>query len=178
MCSSDLALSVWNDYYKLLTRAGLAKKAFMEGMSRGGVYVYRWAATYPQRVAAVYADAPVLDLKSWPGGMGQSKESPETWKIFKEDFNLKTENEAVAFKGNPIDMTRKIAKSGFSMLHIVGDADNVVPVSENTALFEQRIKAAGGSIQVIHKPGIGHHPHSLLNPQPIVDFIMKIQNNK
>jgi len=172
------ALSIWNDYYKLLTSAGLAKKAVMEGMSRGGVYIYRWAATYPKRVAAVYADAPVLDLKSWPGGMGQSKGSPETWKIFKEDFNLKTENEAVAFNGNPIDLIRKIAKAGFPMLHVVGDADDVVPVSENTALFEQKIKAAGGSIQVIHKPGIGHHPHSLLNPQPIVDFIMKNQNNK
>jgi hypothetical protein len=64
------------------------------------------------------------------------------------------------------------------MLHVVGDADDVVPVSENTALFEQKIKAAGGSIQVIHKPGIGHHPHSLANPQPIVDFILKYKNGK
>ncbi|MBW8334573.1 MAG: alpha-L-fucosidase, partial [Prolixibacteraceae bacterium] len=25
----------------------------------------------------------------------------------------------------------------------------------------------------IHKPGVGHHPHSLQNPQPIVDFILR-----
>lgn len=170
------ALSIWNDYYKFLTSAGLAKKSVMEGMSRGGVYVYRWAATYPKRVAAVYADAPVLDLKSWPGGKGLGKGSPETWEVFKKDFNVKTETEAIAFKGNPLDLTRKISKAGFPMLHVVGDADDVVPVAENTALFEQKIKEAGGSIQVIHKPGVGHHPHSLQNPQPIVEFILRATN--
>ncbi|MGV8094179.1 MAG: GDSL-type esterase/lipase family protein [Mangrovibacterium sp.] len=166
------ALSIWNDYYKKLTQAGLAKKSVMEGMSRGGVYIYRWAATYPKRIAGIYADAPVLDLKSWPGGKGKSKGSAQTWKIFKDDFNLKTEEEAIAFKGNPLDLVNKIVKANFPMLHVVGDADDVVPVSENTALFEKQIKEAGGNIQVIHKPGVGHHPHSLPNPKPIVDFVM------
>ncbi|MDP2335115.1 MAG: GDSL-type esterase/lipase family protein [Bacteroidota bacterium] len=173
MFGNKEALSIWNDYYKLLVRAGLAKKSVMEGMSRGGVYVYRWAGTYPKRVAAVYADAPVLDLKSWPGGKGQSKGSPETWDIFKKDFNFKSEDEAIAFKGNPIDLTDKIARAGFPMLHVVGDADDVVPVAENTTPFEQKIRDAGGSIQVIHKPGVEHHPHSLQNPQPIIDFVLR-----
>ena len=62
------------------------------------------------------------------------------------------------------------------MLHVVGDADEVVPVDENTAIFESKIKVAGGNIQVIHKPGIGHHPHSLPDPQPIVNFILKAVN--
>lgn len=171
------ALSVWNDYYKLLTNAGLAKKSVMEGMSRGGVYVYRWAATYPKRVAAIYADAPVLDLKSWPGGKGSGEGDPVAWEVFKKDFNLKTEDAAIGFKGNPLNLTKKIAKGGFPMLHVVGDADKVVPVAENTALFEQKINEAGGSIQVIHKKGIGHHPHSLQNPQPIIDFILKITSS-
>jgi hypothetical protein len=48
-----------------------------------------------------------------------------------------------------------------------------VPVSENTAILEARYKKLGGSIQVIYKPGIGHHPHSLKDPKPIVDFILK-----
>jgi len=170
---NEEALSVWNDFYQLLTEAGLAGKAVMEGMSRGGVYIYRWAQKYPERVAAVYADAPVLDLKSWPGGKGQGKGSANDWKIFKKDFGFTTDEEAMAFKGNPLDFAREIAKMGFPMLHVVGDADVSVPVSENTALFEQKIKAAGGSIKVIHKPGVGHHPHSLPNPQPIVGFILK-----
>jgi hypothetical protein len=59
------------------------------------------------------------------------------------------------------------------MLHVVGDADSLVPVSENTAIFEKQVLALNGNITVIHKPGVGHHPHSLPNPTPIVDFILK-----
>jgi hypothetical protein len=55
----------------------------------------------------------------------------------------------------------------------VGDADTAVPVAENTAILEARYKKLGGTIQVIHKPSIGHHPHSLKDPKPIVDFILK-----
>ncbi|MFT3949896.1 MAG: alpha-L-fucosidase [Agriterribacter sp.] len=169
---NDEAISIWDHFYQMLTGAGLAKKSVMEGMSRGGVYIYRWAAKYPERVAAIYADAPVLDLKSWPGGKGVSPGSQPTWEIFKKDFGYSSEKEALAFKGNPLDLTEEIANGGFPMLHVVGDADHVVPVQENTALFEQQIKTAGGFIKVIHKPGVDHHPHSLPNPQPIVDFIL------
>ncbi len=172
MFGNDKALSIWDGFYQLLTKAGLAKKSVMEGMSRGGVYIYRWAAKYPERVSGVYADAPVLDLKSWPGGKGRSKGSAETWDTFKRDFSFGTEGEALKFKGNPMDLTQKITKAGFPMLHVVGDADVVVPVSENTLPFEQKIKEAGGMINVIHKPGVGHHPHSLQNPKPIVDFAL------
>mgnify|MGYP001063669191 CR=1 FL=1 len=47
-------------------------------------------------------------------------------------------------------------RSGIEM----GDADDVVPVAENTAILEARYKQLGGQITVIHKPGVGHHPHS------------------
>lgn len=169
---NDEALSIWDDFYQMLTASGMAKKSAMEGMSRGGVYIYRWAVKYPDRVAAIYADAPVLDLKSWPGGKGKGPGSPQDWQAFKKDFGLSSEEQALAFKGNPVDLTEEIAKAGFPMLHVVGDADRIVPVAENTAPFEEKIRAAGGSIKVIHKPGIDHHPHSLANPQPIVDFIL------
>ncbi len=32
---------------------------------------------------------------------------------------------------------------------------------------------ANGNIQLIRKKGIGHHPHSLEDPTPIVEFILK-----
>ena len=64
------------------------------------------------------------------------------------------------------------------MLHVCGEADNVVPITENTRIFEQKIKEAGGNIKVIYKPKIGHHPHSLENPTPIVDFILRATRRK
>ena len=59
------------------------------------------------------------------------------------------------------------------LIHVVGDADIVVRVAENTAVLERRYQQLGGTIQVIHKPGVGHHPHSLKDPKPLVDFILK-----
>ena len=43
-------------------------------------------------------------------------------------------------------------------------------------MFQDEIKELGGEITVIHKEGVGHHPHSLKDPQPIVDFILKHVN--
>jgi pimeloyl-ACP methyl ester carboxylesterase len=169
---NDEAIGLWDRFYDMLTAAGLAKKAVLEGFSRGGVYVYRWAVHSPSRVACIYADAPVLDLKSWPGGKGKGGGNPVEWQRFKEDFGLTSEEEALAFKGNPLDMAADIARGGFPMLHVCGLADVVVPIEENTDPFEKKVLESGGRITVIRKPGVGHHPHSLPNPQPIVDFIL------
>ena len=59
------------------------------------------------------------------------------------------------------------------LLHIVGDADKVVPVVDNTDVLAARYRELGGSIQILSKPGIGHHPHSLVDPKPIVEFILQ-----
>ena len=119
------AIDLWNKFYNYMQLAGLSKKVALEGMSRGGVYIYNWAMENPQKVACIYADAPVLDLKSWPGGLGKGQKSAADWEIFKTDYSL-TEAQAVAFKNSPLDHANKIASLGFPMLHVVGDADEAV----------------------------------------------------
>jgi hypothetical protein len=44
---------------------------------------------------------------------------------------------------------------------------------KNTLVLEKRYKELGGDITVIRKPGAGHRPHSLPDPTPIVDFVVK-----
>ena len=171
------AIALWNKFYTYMRHCGLAKKVTLEAMSRGGVYAYNWALANPTKVACVYADAPVLDLKSWPGGRGNGPGSKADWELFKKDYGL-TEAQAIQFKNSPLDNAEKIAKLGFPMLHVVGDADDIVPVDENTKPFEERVKNFGGNITVIHKPGVKHHPHSLANPAPIVDFILRAAGYK
>ena len=61
-------LKSFHDY--LESRCGLASRAVLEGFSRGGLYAFNYAAACPRRVAALYLDAPVLDIRSWPGGKG------------------------------------------------------------------------------------------------------------
>lgn len=46
-------------------------------------------------------------------------------------------------------------------------------MSENTDILAKRYKELGGKIEVISKPGIGHHPHSLPNPEVILKFILE-----
>jgi len=66
----------------------------------------------------------------------------------------------------------KLAEAGVPALHVCGAADEVVPIEENTYVLEKAYKKAGGDIKIIVKEGIGHHPHSLKDPAPIVRFIL------
>ncbi|WP_211345528.1 GDSL-type esterase/lipase family protein [Paraflavitalea soli] len=167
------AISLWNSFYALLTKNGLAKKTILEGMSRGGVYAFNWAAENPKRVAAVYVDNPVLDLKSWPAGLGRFPVSEKEAALFKEDFQLTTSTQVREFKGSPIDKVQEIVKGHYPILILCADMDEAVAPQENTMLFEKKVKALKGNITVIYKQGFKHHPHSLPNPTPIVDFIVK-----
>ena len=167
------AVKHWDAFYQVMTdRYGLAKRPALEGMSRGGLIIYNWAAANPEKVACIYGDAPVCDFKSWPGGKGIGKGGGAVWKECLDAYGL-TDAEALNYQGNPIDNLQALAQAQVPLLHVVGDADVVVPVVENTAIVEQRYKELGGSIQVIHKVGVGHHPHSLRDPAPLVVFVLK-----
>jgi len=43
-------------------------------------------------------------------------------------------------KGNPIDKLKLIAAAKIPILHVIGDADTVVPLSENSDLIESRYR--------------------------------------
>ncbi|MFA7158823.1 MAG: alpha/beta hydrolase [Kiritimatiellia bacterium] len=168
------AMAQWDILYQeLIRKRGFAKKAALEGLSRGGLYVYNWAARNPSRVACIYADAPVCDFKSWPGGRGRSKGSPADWARLIELYHFKSEREALAYDKNPVDNLAPLAAAKVPLLHVYGDADESVPYMENTAVVTRRYRRLGGLIELIRKRGVGHHPHGLDDPAPIVDFICK-----
>jgi pimeloyl-ACP methyl ester carboxylesterase len=160
-------------FYKVLQAGGLAKKGTLIGISRGGLYGYNFAAEDPSRVACIYGDAPVCDFKSWPGGKGKGNGSPDDWAALLRNYGFKDEAEALAYKKNPVDELGPLAAAKVALIHVVGDADKVVPPEENTLIIAQRYQELGGKIVVIHKPGCDHHPHGLDNPQPIVDFVLE-----
>jgi len=167
------AVQKMDAFYQVLVAGGLAKKGALIGISRGGLYAYNFAAQYPDRVACIYGDAPVCDFKSWPGGQGKSRRSRGDWNAVLRCYGFQDEAAALAYKQNPVDNLAPLAKAKIPLLHVVGDADHVVPVAENTDVVAQRYKQLGGEITILHKPGVDHHPHGLDNPQPIVDFILQ-----
>jgi pimeloyl-ACP methyl ester carboxylesterase len=174
MLGSPAAVKHWNACYQEMTeKHGLAKKVALVGLSRGGLYCYNWAAANPDKVACIYADAAVCDFKSWPGGKGKGKHSPGDWKIVLTQWGFQDEAAALAFDKNPVDNLKPLADAKVPLLHVYGDADEVVPWQENTGLIAERYPKLGGEIVLIPKPGVGHHPHGLVDSQPIVDFIVK-----
>jgi pimeloyl-ACP methyl ester carboxylesterase/lysophospholipase L1-like esterase len=170
MYGAPVAMKHMDQFYAQVTRTyGLSPKPVLEGFSRGGLFAFNWAALHPDQVAGLYVDAPVCDFKSWPGGKGVGPGSPGDWQTLLKVYGF-TEAQALAYHKNPVDNLAPLAKAHIPILAIVGAADEVVPVSENINLVEARYQALGGKIQVIRKPGGKHHPHSLVDPAPIVDF--------
>lgn len=165
------ALDAMDAFYRQVVREhGLARKVALAGFSRGGLFAFNWAARRPRRVASIYADAPVLDFKSWPGGKGASAGSPEDWQRCLKAYRF-TEEQALAYRRNPVDNLKPLARAGIPILSVCGGADQTVPFAENTQLAKTRYDALGGPMQVIVKPGVDHHPHSLSDPAPIVEFL-------
>jgi pimeloyl-ACP methyl ester carboxylesterase len=178
MFGSPKAVELWDTFYKKLTgKYGFAKKVALIGLSRGGLYCYNWATANPDKVACIYADAPVCDFKSWPGGkvenLGKGDGSKDEWGKMLKAYGFKSDAEAIAYPGNPIDNLKPLADYRVPLLHVYGDADPVVPWDENTGIVAKRYRDLGGNITLIVKHGVGHHPHGLADPAPIVDFIMK-----
>ena len=150
----------------------LHPKTVLFGFSRGGLYACNYALRHPEDVAALYLDAPVLDIRSWPGGLGCGDGDPDCWAQCKALYGL-TDDSAPGFAQNPLDQAARLAACGIPVVGVAGLADTTVPYSENLQRFTPRFRAAGGKIRVIEKPGCAHHPHSLEDPEPVVSFIEK-----
>ncbi len=173
MLGCPKAVAHWNALYlELTTRFHFAPKAALVGLSRGGLYCYNWATANPDKVACLYGDAPVCDFRSWPGGKGKGPGSAGDWKLILDRYGFSSEAEALAYKGNPVDSLAPLAAAKVPLLHVYGDADEVVPWDENTGVIAERYRKLGGDITLIAKPGVKHHPHGLDDSTPIVNFIL------
>lgn len=170
---NKVAVNRLSDFYTFLIKNfGLNKKTVLEGMSRGGLDAFNWASENTDKVFCIYVDAPVCDIKSWPGGFGKGQGSKNDWEKCLKAYDL-TELSVQDFKGIPMDNCMKLAKAKIPIISVCGNADTVVPFDENSLKLAEIYRAAGGEIELIIKEGVGHHPHSLKDPKPIVDFILK-----
>ena len=176
MYGSPEAMQVWEKFYQHLTRMyTFSKKPVLEGVSRGGLYIYGWAKRNPDKVSFIYAEAPVLDIKSWPGGKGSGRGSPDDWTKCKAAYNF-SEEQAMAYNDNPVDNIESLAAYKVPIYHVVCSSDRIVPVAENTAILSDRFLQAGGNIKIDEmRENIrleGHH-FNITNPEYYADLIFK-----
>ena len=148
----DEAMPTFAAYQDFLVKdLGFAPKVNLIGMSWGGFFSTRYAAHYPQNVAKIFLDCPLLNLGGRcgrPAGEDEigvwAKLKPENWI---DDPRM------------PINLAQPIAAAKIPVLLRYGGADNVLEPELNSEIFIPRFKAAGGDIRVVYQIAYGHHPH-------------------
>lgn len=133
-------------YYKaMVAEYRLDPKPCMFGTSRGGLMIYNWAADHPEWVRCIGANQPVIDLALFPG-------LPRAADIFglPLDEFLRTYHQH-----NPIDRLEPLAEHKIPILHVIGEADALLPVA-NMMAMQRRYLALGGQMQTFVIDGIPH----------------------
>jgi pimeloyl-ACP methyl ester carboxylesterase len=142
----------------------LAERAILFGFSIGGIYSFNFAAEYPQQVSALYLDAPALDTKVIAIGEPEPRNCMKVYGL--------TPETVMDFKGSPIDKIEQVANANIPIIMVQGDADTAAVYAKHGEVLYRRYTELGGEIRLIMKPGAGHHPHSLENPLPIVEYLI------
>ena len=172
---SPAAMQVWDKFYNLLTDSlKLSSRPALEAVSRGNLYAFGWAKRNPDKVSCIYTETPIYDMKSWPGGKGKGVGDPECWKQLKEVYHL-TEEQAMAYKDNPVDNLEGLAAFKVPVLNVIGLNDKIAPRGENTDIFVQRYTALGGPAAIYPVADgpqelQGHH-FPIRHPDHFADFI-------
>lgn len=171
------AMMTWDLFYRYMTgHLGFAPRVALEGVSRGGLYVYGWAKRNPDKVSCIYAEAPVCDIKSWPGGKGQGMGDAHNWEQLLKVYGM-SEAQALAYEDNPVDHLEGLAAFKIPVFHVIGLEDHVVPPAENTFVLVDRYLKLGGPAlvypetrgpQALH----GHH-FTIEDPSLGADFVYR-----
>ena len=163
------AIALMGSYYAhALAFFDLSKRVVLEGFGVGGLAAFNFAVAHPTRVAALSLDAPVLDIRSWPGRDRSSK----AWVECLAAYNF-SETSAAAYKAGPLDRIEVVARAGIPIIAVCSQADTEVSFAENAAVLAKRYRELNGDIQMILKPGAEPLPHGLKDPMPVVDFLLK-----
>ena len=161
------AVRLMHDFHgHVIKKFDLEDKCTLFGFSRGGLYAFNYALFYPECVEKIYLDAPVLDMRSWPPFGSENREQ-----VYAE-YSLTPET-IETFKGHPVENFAEFFSHGIPLLLVAGGADEVVPFYENSGKMIDYCKAHNVDITVLVKPDCKHHPHSLEDVSPIVEFVEK-----
>lgn len=160
---SPRAMGIWDAFYRHVTATyGLNPRAAFHGCSRGGLFLYAFANRWPERVAVLYGDTPVMDFTSWPEGKdGRGQRSEEDWARLKQAYGFASDAEAEAWRGSGLHAAERLARAHIPIWHTIGPEDAVVPPRHNTEPFAERFRAADGEMNIHTNQGpyalSGHH---------------------
>lgn len=157
--ASDEGLKALADFQNYLVRElGFAPKANLIGMSWGGFYSVRYANAFPENVARIYLDAPLLNFDGFGGDATKTPTAAAAligpWaKSMPENGNWSTDPRM------PVNMAGAIAAAKIPVYLLYGGQDQTVNPALNCERFVPAFKNAGGDIRVEKRALYGHHPH-------------------
>lgn len=153
-------------FYDEMVKRGWSEKPILLGQSRGGMMMLSWAVRNPEKLRAFVGIYPVLNLSSWP--LQRSEAATLA------DFGMtRAELEQKLPELNPIEHLDGLLQNKVPVFIVHGDSDEVVPLKDNTAIFEERYRTGGGSIEVKVIPGEGHKVGpSFFECRELVDFVL------
>lgn len=162
----DEGLRVCRSFQRFLAECvGFATKAHLIGMSWGGFFSVRYTAAYPDCVAKMYLDAPLLNFDGFPEAeIGPWKSSPAIDGDWSNDPRM------------PLNLAGKLIEARIPVLLLYGGQDQTVPPEKNSLPFIERYRQAGELgklLTVVPRAAYGHHPHGVEidATQLITDFL-------
>ena len=158
----------------------LNEKTLSVGMSCGGMLAIYFAAKYPSSVAALYLDAPVVNLLSCPCHIGREYSDPEDYKMYGE-FVRDTGRDLkflLGYRNHPLDNIKYLVENKIPCFLVCGDSDDVVPYDENGCYIAEAYGKSDVPFYSIMKKGCGHHPHGLNDISPLTEFSEKFYGNE
>ena len=162
----DEGLRVSRAFQKFLVDdLGFAPQARLVGLSWGGFFSVRYAAAYPECVARIYLDGPLLTFD----GYDEAKIGP--WAATKPADGDWSKDPRM-----PINLAGKLLEARIPMLLYYGGQDRTVNVAKNAEALWAFYKRAGEVNKLLGvkpRPFFGHHPHGE-DPDktaPIVRFL-------
>lgn len=152
---------------------GTRKQVVLIGMSCGGFHSVNFASRHPEYVSAMYLDAPLLNMLSYPMGYGIGTQ--HTY-VFEEEIAPAygfTLSDLIAYRDMPIDRIHTLVENRIPVAITAGDADKIVPYVENGKYIEDAYRGTDIPFFLRIVSGRDHHPHGLEDPSPVVEFIEK-----
>lgn len=155
---------------------GLNEKVVPVGMSCGGMFAIKMACVYPELMACLYLDAPLIQH------MSINRVNASDADLLKDEIvqeimgalDLKTADEYRAYNKMPIHMMDKLLAARIPAVLVLGAADTVLPYMENGMVLKAAYEEAGIPIRTYIKPNCDHHPHGMEDPVPVMQDILEL----
>jgi len=161
---SPSGTQTYSALYSFVTKKyALDAKASLLPQSRGGLMLYNWAIQNADKVKCIAGIYTVCDIESYPG----LKKACKSYAMTERQLLLQLH------KHNPIDRLESLADADVPILHIHGDSDRVVPLSENSGKLIRRYKTLGGKAELIVVKGKGHGGNAeFFQNQKVIEFLL------